>query len=58
MIDTKIIQVTNIAPVVTKDQMKTLFSYVGKIDELKLFPERWAQKYMSILDHDKLEIPL
>jgi len=36
---TKIIQVTNIAPSATKDQMKTLFSFLGKIDEAKLFPE-------------------
>lgn len=35
---TKIIQITNIAPQTTKDQMHTLFSFVGKIDLIHLYP--------------------
>ena len=33
-----LIMVTNIAPQATRDQMNTLFSYVGRVDELKLYP--------------------
>lgn len=32
------IQVTNIAPQATKDQMQTLFGYLGKIDDIRLYP--------------------
>jgi len=37
-LDTKVVQVTNIAPAATRDQMKTLFSYLGRIDEIKMYP--------------------
>jgi arginine/serine-rich splicing factor 12 len=32
------LQVTNIAPQATRDQMLTLFSFVGRVDDLKLYP--------------------
>jgi len=35
---TKIIQVANIAPQTTKEQMQTLFGYLGKIDDIRLYP--------------------
>ncbi|XP_031327425.1 probable splicing factor, arginine/serine-rich 7 [Photinus pyralis] len=35
---TKVVQVTNIAPQATKDQMQTLFGYLGKIDDIRLYP--------------------
>lgn len=35
---TKIVQVTNIAPQATKDQMQNLFGNIGKIDEIRLYP--------------------
>lgn len=35
---TKVIQVTNIAPQATRDQMHTLFSFLGKIEDLRLYP--------------------
>ncbi|KAJ8930830.1 hypothetical protein NQ314_016332 [Rhamnusium bicolor] len=35
---TKVVQVTNIAPQATKDQMYTLFEYLGKIDDVRLYP--------------------
>ena len=38
-IDTKVIQVTNVAPVASKEQMKTLFGFVGRVEEIKLYPE-------------------
>ena len=37
-IDTRVIQVTNVAPATTKDQLKTLFQFIGRIREIKLFP--------------------
>ncbi|KAL7013004.1 hypothetical protein ACKWTF_015143 [Chironomus riparius] len=35
---TKVVQVTNIAPQATKDQMQALFGILGKIDEIRLYP--------------------
>ena len=35
---TKVIQVTNIAPQATRDQMHTLFSHLGKIEDIRLYP--------------------
>jgi len=35
---TKVVQITNIAPQATKDQMQSLFGSVGKIDEIRLYP--------------------
>jgi len=37
--DCRVIQVTNVAPAATKDQMKTLFGFIGRIDEIVLYPE-------------------
>ncbi|XP_050442862.1 probable splicing factor, arginine/serine-rich 7 [Adelges cooleyi] len=36
---TKVIQVTNIAPQATKDQMQTLFGSIGKIEDIRLYPQ-------------------
>uniref|UniRef100_A0A8C9BGM9 RRM domain-containing protein n=1 Tax=Phocoena sinus TaxID=42100 RepID=A0A8C9BGM9_PHOSS len=35
---TKVIQVTNVSPSASSEQMRTLFGSLGKIDELHLFP--------------------
>ncbi|XP_075037999.1 serine/arginine-rich splicing factor 11 isoform X1 [Mixophyes fleayi] len=35
---TDVIQVTNVSPSASTEQMKTLFGFLGKIDELRLFP--------------------
>ena len=35
-----LIQVTNVSPQATQQQMKELFSYLGNIEEIKVFPER------------------
>ena len=32
------VQITNIAPQATKDQMQNLFGSIGKIDEIRLYP--------------------
>ncbi|XP_059163080.1 probable splicing factor, arginine/serine-rich 7 isoform X3 [Physella acuta] len=37
-LDTRVIQVTNIAPSCTNEQMRTLFSYLGRVRELKMYP--------------------
>ncbi|KAL7038500.1 hypothetical protein ACKWTF_009589 [Chironomus riparius] len=35
---TKVVQITNIAPQATKDQMQALFGILGKIEEIRLYP--------------------
>nr|CAG4644336.1 EOG090X0EEC [Lepidurus arcticus] len=35
---TRVIQASNIAPQATKDQMQTLFSAVGKVEDIRLYP--------------------
>lgn len=35
---TKVVQITNIAPQATKDQMQNLFGNIGKIEEIRLYP--------------------
>ncbi|KAK9538557.1 hypothetical protein VZT92_003719 [Zoarces viviparus] len=35
---TKVVQVTNVSPSTTSEQMRTLFGFLGTIEELKLFP--------------------
>uniref|UniRef100_H3CSX0 RRM domain-containing protein n=1 Tax=Tetraodon nigroviridis TaxID=99883 RepID=H3CSX0_TETNG len=35
---TKVVQVTNVSPSATSEQMRTLFGFLGTIEELKLFP--------------------
>ena len=35
---TKIVQVSNIAPQATKDQLSSLFTFLGKIEDIRLFP--------------------
>lgn len=35
---TDVIQVTNVSPSASSEQMKTLFGFLGKIEELHLFP--------------------
>jgi len=39
MPECRVIQVTNVAPTATKDQMKTLFGFIGNIDDIVLYPE-------------------
>ncbi|XP_053324766.1 serine/arginine-rich splicing factor 11 isoform X1 [Spea bombifrons] len=38
MSSTDVIQVTNVSPSATSEQMRTLFGFLGKIEELRLFP--------------------
>ncbi|QQP49150.1 Putative splicing factor_ arginine/serinerich 7like, partial [Caligus rogercresseyi] len=34
----RVIRVTNVAPQATRDQMHTLFSHIGRIDDIRLYP--------------------
>nr|CAG4636547.1 EOG090X0EEC [Eubosmina coregoni]SVE70084.1 EOG090X0EEC [Eubosmina coregoni] len=36
--DSRIVQVTNVAPQATKEQMQTLFGFIGKVEDLRLYP--------------------
>lgn len=36
------IQVTNVSPQASQQQMKELFSYLGDIEEIKIYPERYS----------------
>lgn len=36
--NTRVVQITNIAPQATKDQMQSLFGHIGKIEEIRLYP--------------------
>ncbi|KAL7854679.1 hypothetical protein SRHO_G00168690 [Serrasalmus rhombeus] len=36
--NTNVVQVTNVSPTATSEQMRTLFGFLGSIEELKLFP--------------------
>lgn len=36
--NSRVVMVTNIAPQATADQMKALFNYIGKIEDLRLYP--------------------
>ncbi|KAL1459472.1 hypothetical protein WDU94_011451 [Cyamophila willieti] len=38
LVKTKVVQVANIAPQATRDQMQTLFGYLGKVEDLRLYP--------------------
>lgn len=43
---TEVIQVTNVSPSASSEQMRTLFGFLGKIDELRLFPPEWVAPSM------------
>ena len=53
----RVIQVTNVAPTVTKDQMKTLFGFIGKIDDVVLYPELETTLSISRVCYVKFEYP-
>lgn len=38
----KLIQVTNVSPTVSKEQMRSLFGIIGEVEEVKLYPENPA----------------
>eukprot|EP00095_Tigriopus_kingsejongensis_P007833 maker-scaffold1207_size55689-snap-gene-0.15 protein:Tk07833 transcript:maker-scaffold1207_size55689-snap-gene-0.15-mRNA-1 annotation:"probable splicing arginine serine-rich 7" len=45
----RVLQVTNIAPQATRDQMNTLFSNIGRVEEIRLYPTvRDAAVYVQV----------
>uniref|UniRef100_A0A669QY61 RRM domain-containing protein n=1 Tax=Phasianus colchicus TaxID=9054 RepID=A0A669QY61_PHACC len=44
---TDVIQVTNVSPTASSEQMQTLFGFLGKIKELRLFPPDDSPLLMS-----------
>lgn len=45
---TEVIQVTNVSPSASSEQMRTLFGFLGKIDELRLFPPEWVSSTITV----------
>lgn len=43
MAPSEIIQVTNIAPMATREHIRTLFGYLGRIEELVMYPPSETQ---------------
>ena len=39
MPENRIIQITNLTPASTKDQIKTLFGYIGRVEDVRMYPE-------------------
>lgn len=37
--ESRVIQVTNVAPSATREQMRTLFAFIGKIEDVQLYPD-------------------
>ncbi|CAI9727259.1 serine arginine-rich splicing factor 11-like isoform X6 [Octopus vulgaris] len=46
-LNTKVIQVTNVAPGAIKEQMKTLFSFLGRIEEVRMYPSDESDSQVS-----------
>ncbi|XP_076462996.1 uncharacterized protein LOC143295270 isoform X23 [Babylonia areolata] len=46
-LDTRVIQVTNVAPTTTKEQLKTLFQFIGRIRDCKLFPPEGSDQQVA-----------
>lgn len=49
---TKVVQVTNVSPSTTSEQMRTLFGFLGTIEELKLFPPEYVKYVLIYKDCD------
>lgn len=40
---TTVVQVTNLSSAVSSEQMRTLFGFLGDIEELRLYPPEWVR---------------
>ncbi len=38
----KIVQVCNVSTTCQRDQLKSLFNFFGRIDDVQLYPDRWV----------------
>jgi len=60
----RVVQVTNIAPATTKDQLKTLFGFLGRIDDLVIYPTAESTSttskvcYVKFADADDVAVAL
>jgi len=60
----RVVQVTNIAPATTKDQLKTLFGFLGRIDDLVIYPTAESTNttskvcYVKFADADDVAVAL
>jgi len=60
----RVVQVTNIAPATTKDQLKTLFGFLGRIDDLVIYPTTESTSttskvcYVKFADADDVAVAL
>uniref|UniRef100_A0A8B9FPD3 RRM domain-containing protein n=1 Tax=Amazona collaria TaxID=241587 RepID=A0A8B9FPD3_9PSIT len=52
---TSVIQVTNLSSAVTSAQMRTLFCFLGDIEELRLYPPDFLA-FIKKLDYNNLKI--
>jgi len=53
----RVIRVSNVAPTATKDQMKMLFGFIGRIDDVVLYPELETTPAISRICFVKFEYP-
>ena len=51
----KIIQLTNVSPTVSIDQMKSLFSIIGEVDDVKLYPENSSEEVATRVGYVKFK---
>lgn len=60
----RVVQVTNIAPATTRDQLKTLFGFIGRIDDLVIYPTAESTNttskvcYVKFADADDVAVAL
>jgi len=55
--ESRVIQVTNVAPTATKDQMLTLFGFIGNIDDIVFYPELETAATHSRVCYVKFQYP-
>ena len=44
--NTKVLQVTNVSPQATKEQMRSFFGSIGRVEDIKLFPEEFVYFFL------------
>lgn len=57
LVETKVIQVSNVAPSVTKEQLQTLFEYIGRVSDIQLYPDSDFVQVMCKVCYIKFEDP-
>jgi hypothetical protein len=44
--NSKVIQVCNVSTTCQRDQLKSLFNFFGRIDEVQLYPDRYERIHL------------